>query len=433
MKKTRIFAVIVSLLILLAFSGCDAILEAFYPEFTAGGKDGGDNGISIWVDIELPADGLPEDADPKIAAILLNTDFDFFDEMYVFPEWNWDDGTATWILSASIDFYGVASDEEYQILVWLEINDDYEPNWGEEPQAFAEWVLWDDAAKEDIKMGPFFPFPNEENLNWLNGYAFIPFGSGQAFDPVFKLKGEFTIEKDSPTVEVYTVEPRDGNRVIAEIEANIYSASWAWVAGYSDWDVHTYSTTFSFDYNSIAELGPAALPVGDYWLDVWVLYEDGHEFIRAWPLRVLDEAGLVPYDLNVYLEDLDGWPYELATDQNYTVRATIYSPNAFGDLVAGATQTLDVFYSSGALNLPVEANQFTILKSMTYNPSMYNSANGVDWIEVAVDMSGAAGVIDGADLVLFWPIGLSVADGTAARYDMYAGAWDLVPLPPPLP
>ena len=436
MKKMRLFTIIVSLLVLLAFSGCDAILEAFYPEFTAGGAaGGGENGISVWVEIQLPAEGLPADVDPKIGGILLNLNNDVFDEVFMYPEWNWDDAAATWSLSTNIDFYGVAGDEEYQVLVWLELNDDYEPNWGEEPQAFAEWVTWDDANKADIPMGPRFPFPNDEGLTWLNGGAFVPFFSGgAAFDPVFKLKGEFTVHSPSPSVEVYTVKPRDGTRMIQEFAADIYTSSGTWITREYDTSVNAASTKFSFNYGAIDELGPGALPEDDYFLEVWVLYQDGTEFFRAYPLRVLKEAALsTSYNLNVYLEGLDGWPHEIPKDVNYFVEATIFSPDGLGNLVPGEVKENHVFYSSSAFNLPVEASLFPNLSSLSYNPSKNSgsSSTPTDWIRIRVDISGTADVIDGADLELMWPISLSTTE--AGGLKMYAGSWDMVPLPPPTP
>ena len=54
MKRIKIIGILAILLTLLAFSGCDVILESFYPEF-APEQQGGEYGIGIYVEIVIPA------------------------------------------------------------------------------------------------------------------------------------------------------------------------------------------------------------------------------------------------------------------------------------------------------------------------------------------------------------------------------------------
>ena len=436
MKKKSLITAIVALLALIAFTGCDPILEAFYPEFTAGGENGGgDKGISVWVEVEVPAEGLG-DIDPIIGAVLVeplapgvqgeptpvggNYDGAAFSK----PDWTYDDEAATWILSAALDFFNLA-DGDYQVLVWLETTGDYKPApvfEGTEPQATATWYWWNEAG-EPSDEGNVFMFPNTYQAKWLEGYAFIPLiGAGGPLDPVFYVTGEFTVDKDWRGQETYTVAPRDANRILKEMEMNLYSLAggvYTPITGFADYALNgAASTTFSVNYSSIPEIG-GALTVGDYWIEVWVLYGDGTDFWRTYPLRVLDEAtsGSSVW-LNVHIGDLDDWPFYLQTDKSYSVTAEVIRAGS-----VHASNSGSVWLSPSPAYFQVNASSFSSLQ-LFYNPNYDNSGTTNDWVRIKIDVDGN-GTFNGADLILNWPIGISVAEA-GTGYTMKAYAYDMV-------
>jgi PKD repeat protein len=422
--------------VIFAFSGCDAILEAFYPDETAGGSQGGgENGISVWVEIEIPAEGLGE-LEPIIGAVLVEplepgvqseptpVGGTYDNAEFVIPDWTYDDVATTWILTASVDFYGLV-DDDYQVLVWLETTGDYKPApvfEGTEPRATAIWVWWDEDDMPQDK-GDVFMFPNEFQAKWLEGYAFIPLiGAGGQLDPVFYIDGEFTMDTDGLGQRTYTAAPRDGARQIAEIDANIYTKDWStWITGFYDWDVHAGSTVFSFNYNNIPELG-GPITAGDYWIDVWVMYGDGTNFWRTYPLRVIDEAASgAAVNMDVFISDLADWPFYLQADKSYPVRVQIIRN---GSILGNQTSSADVFLGSASTYFEVLDTNFSVLQ-LSYAPSSYNNTgNTNDWVRVMIDVD-ANGTIDGADLVLNWPIGIAATE-VGTGYTMYASSWDMV-------
>jgi hypothetical protein len=437
MKKKSIVTLIVVLLALFAFSGCDPILEAFYPEFTAGGTEGGgENGISVYIEIELPPDGLGEESEPTIGAVLTKPvpaaepgqpkpKPELVGEaQFVFPDWVWDDYSSTWILTAIFDFYGIGAGD-YQVLTWLDLDGDYKPNFdGSEPTAFSEWVEYENDTV--IEKGNVFKFAVGDKL-WLEGLSLIPFiSAGGVFDPVFYLSvGDFTIDKDAPKTEVYTVAQRDPNstRNIAQLAVWLYAEDWsADYYFYSADGINAGSTTFSINYNSMPDLSGAALPVGNYWLNVQVIYEDNSDFWRTYPVRVLDEyEGSNTIYLNVQIDWLDDDPFFLTADENYPVRAQIIKP----DGTIAATEVNNVYLSPSFGTLYVAASTFSTALQIKYNPSNYNSGTGNDFVRITIDVD-ANSVYNQNDLVLNWPIGVNTTEGANGAYTIYAESWDVV-------
>jgi hypothetical protein len=85
-KKLALTGLAIVLVALVTLSGCDAILEAFYPEY--GERAGGGNAIGLWVEISVPGGEI---GDPQIAAIVEDAwTGEVVVQELVWPGWNWD-------------------------------------------------------------------------------------------------------------------------------------------------------------------------------------------------------------------------------------------------------------------------------------------------------------------------------------------------------
>ncbi len=164
--KTIRFALLLPFIIaaFFAFTGCDAILEVFYPEFatTRGGN------ISIWAHFEMyPSEissnnvylyGQIIDTSTKSGGVVQETEAE---PVFYYVE---EKSGTYWVVEGNLDFSNV-EDGDYEVLVWLEQNGDDQPYGLNEPT---------EQAKLNGTGGTIFSFPNTSSSDGLYGEVFVP-------------------------------------------------------------------------------------------------------------------------------------------------------------------------------------------------------------------------------------------------------------------
>ena len=165
MKKIQTTFTILLVAGLLLLSGCDAILEVFYPEFAF--DKGGNNVISIWTGFDMYPGQLSTGSQYIIARLLETGTDDVVREIAIDPFWHWieEKNNLYWQLEGNLDFYGV-EDGEYRVVVWLEQSGDDNPNGPNEPSVNAV-----NTADGSV----YFSLPSADAPDgWLFGEAISP-------------------------------------------------------------------------------------------------------------------------------------------------------------------------------------------------------------------------------------------------------------------
>ncbi len=223
---------------LLLFTGCDQILEAFYPEYGDTGGRSGDNTIQIRVDL----DRALGDANTEIWAKLEyafgdyeneNRDLFLYDQS-AWPMIEWDDkGEPKYYVN--FDFWGL-EDAEYRVIVWVDKDPkNWVPDW-DEPQMEAVWEYPeypDDPNNEYMITDNIFRFPNSMQTNWINAYAFL--GGGARVDHSFNVFGDFVINSSDRNSREFRAETVDPAQKYWELHVNIYDENMGWIDGRDEW------------------------------------------------------------------------------------------------------------------------------------------------------------------------------------------------------
>jgi hypothetical protein len=165
MKKIRIaLPLLVIITALFAFTGCDAILEVFYPEFAT--AKGGN--ISIWAQFEMQPSEISSnnvyiygqiiDTSTKSGGVVRELETE--PVLYYVEE----KSGSYWIVEGNLDFLDI-EDGNYEVLVWLEQTGDDEPSGQNEPSEY---------AKRNDTGDTVFSFPGTSASEWLYGEVFVP-------------------------------------------------------------------------------------------------------------------------------------------------------------------------------------------------------------------------------------------------------------------
>ena len=233
MNKIKLFGLIAIALLIFTLSGCDAILEAFYPEYAErfGGGGSGGNNITIFVEV-IPGENV---VDPQIAVVVIDRFTDeFITDAFVWPFWNWDEN-GDLFFTANVELFNIPGDtnnpREYRVVAWLERTQDEMGNWigngfpdPEEPQREAEWFPLGPGTEPDTG----FRFPNEANTNWIEGKAFLEVFEGDIVNRDFYLDGQRILNTneliDNPTFDVraYAVYPVNTDLIIESVSFTLW-------------------------------------------------------------------------------------------------------------------------------------------------------------------------------------------------------------------
>jgi len=383
MKKTKLFGSI-AILVVLTLSGCDAILEAFYPEFGENFGGSGGNNIRVFVEVKPGIDP----GDPQIAVLLENRQTDEVSHIQtVWPFWNWDE-SGDLFLTANVEIFNVP-DGEYRVVAWLERTTGDNAYNGfpdsDEPQREAEW--YPPGSSEPTNS---FYFPNESG-NFIEAEAFLQVFEGAAVDHNFNMTGELILNIDDLGLENYVVSPVDTNLTIAELWFSLWGPTSD--GGYGEADSGYVpggnTASFSIDYNN--------QPEGWYWLDVSVQFSDGWSEYRGSEIRILrnEAAASLDYYVDVVISDVQ---WSLYIDEGQTV------DYKWGIRVPGALVGTEV--GRGELTVVNDQIVFSTTQ-LNYNPTEYiDGTDGVDMLAIKIDTNSD----DVWDYEVEKPLGVSTGD-----------------------
>ena len=164
MKKIQATLYIILTAVLL-LSGCDAVLEAFYPEFAY--SKGDDNVISIFAEFNLYPNQVYGKNQYLVGRVIEKKSDEVVRELRGGLAWHWVEqkNLLYWRVVGNLDIYGV-EDGSYEVLVWLEQDGDGEPYGADEP-----WTY----AKNKTNGTITFTFPDANAPGgWLDGEATAP-------------------------------------------------------------------------------------------------------------------------------------------------------------------------------------------------------------------------------------------------------------------
>ena len=147
--------------VLIALSGCDAVLEAFYPEFAT--SKSGENVIGVTATFEMYPSEIVGKGQYIAGQLIDQKSGVVVQKVAAEPVWNWNDAIF-WSIEGNLDFYEV-EDGEYEVLVWFEQDGDNAPYGVNEPTDYAV----------NSAGGTVFALPSKvASGGWLYGEAFIP-------------------------------------------------------------------------------------------------------------------------------------------------------------------------------------------------------------------------------------------------------------------
>jgi hypothetical protein len=415
----RIIGLFGVLIALFAFVGCDAFLEAFFPEFAEGGDRYGKYQIGIWTEIIIPAGEPLPPGNPMIGAKAVGAwsgDPTPVAEAYMVPNLDYNDNGDA-VFTTYIELF-IDAEGDYRVIVWGETDNNYQPDW-EEPQTDAVWWHEDEFAQDGGFWDNIFYFYEDdpEFTPRREGEAIIVSGGGNGPPNYqFNLMGQFVVDEDDTGGKQYNVELEDSTRSIDNISWDLYSFDYnSWYDG--DWQYlgGATNTYFNPDFSGLTSGG--RLIRGDYWFEVNINFVDGTSRFKRFPLTVVNEptsgSGL---NITVDLIDLDFDPMFLPTGNAYSVRLRL--------LDAGGERYRETAYATvdsfGQINIP--------MATVGYNATDFTEPaeiNGFDMLEVAIDINDD-GQINAGDFKRMWPVGLDVAYSG----DLFIGifGWEMRPV-----
>ena len=434
MKRMKIFGILVILLSLLAFTGCDEILEAFYPEFGEGGANSGTYQIGVWAEIIIPAGEPIPAGTPMIGAKVVDAwsgDPEPVAQAYISANLGFNDAGDT-IFSTYIELF-LSDEGEYRVVVWGETDGNRQPDW-DEPATDAAWWHQDaDIQPEGGFWDNIFMFwtDDPEYSPWREGEAIIWLGGdGAAPNYQFNVGGQFVLDEYDTGDKTYTIGTADPNKTISDFSWDLYDSAYGWVTG--QWvPLNTPSDTASFTVSgaAIPKTGVAHTS-GWYWLEVNMTYSDGTYRYKRYQMRIIDEAS-AGTSMNVVINiwDADWEPMFLGAGSSYDVQVMVINSVTGTEVITPRViaATVDNASAFGRLQVTTAAAGFTL----SYNATDYSDnglapgASGINVIEVIVDATNDGNFGPG-DFLRRFPISLDDADlGTLT---IETNGWDFQPI-----
>ncbi len=213
MKRNLILVAIIALSAAMLFTGCDAILEAFYPEFGEGEGGFGENEIIIDVEIDPGFDfagrGFIKVAIIPIIEIQEAKAFDFdYEGMFTQSFWEPDMVNA---------HFGPLPARAFRVFIFHDKNEDDVPNFDEASTSarymdgFQERKLFDFRDGEAKSLPGYAYLSTEHRID----FKFLEkFNVGEdIWDPSFEIWGMDAINKTDPGLFWIDIEPRNDQPV----------------------------------------------------------------------------------------------------------------------------------------------------------------------------------------------------------------------------
>ena len=407
MKKIKLFGLIAVALLIFSLSGCDAILEAFHPEFGQrfNPDGGGGNNITIFVEV-IPGENV---VNPQIAVMVVDRFTDeWITDAFVWPFWNWDE-SGNLFFTANIELFNIP-DGEYRVVSWLERTQDDLGNWigngfpdFDEPQRDAEWEPVAGGGPDNN-----FYFPNEANTTWIEGFAFLEVFEGEALNRNFRLVGQRIINVNELSIDpnfnnyTYDLEPSDPELSITEVGFTLWGPS-----GVED-ENYIFVTPGSTPQIVISYHDATA---DYYWLDVEVLYDDDWYEYKGFPIRVLDNElpNGATYTADVVIFNTFDWPINISNGVLVDYEYIVIDRTTGNESVLGGTATV----TDDAISF--------VTGVLTYDSTVYQgSSDGVDILRINLDVHQ-----DGVwDFRTGIPLGVSNDDASPGFVPFYIWAGD---------
>ena len=411
-KRTIIFSILIVLSVLIVLSGCDAILEAIYPDY--GDKAaGGGNEIIVNVDIDPSLADWDVQISGKVESANSGPDDpDYFTmDQQVPVDFNSYDPQGNPIPKAFFDFWGIPGDQDrprqYRVTIWIDRNGNGFPDF-DEPQAIATWENYDINDPSNTWPDDMFYFPNDQQWSSISGNAFL---GNQVKNLNFSIvnDADFVIGTNPQT---YQIKPDDPDQIIAGIYWELSSDLEYYSGDVPPTDIYGDNADLIMDYSGKAN--------GDYRLDVNVNYADGSFWHRYFTVRIGTEAAdTIPYNLNIDLGSL--WQFGFVDGNSYNVEVQGY----YYDSTWTRQDDPSLYYSGPYI---VNTGEISInINAIPYNASNLNSTNAQDWVEVTLDTNDNGITGDAGDFRIEMPVSLLSGE---VSYSMYLDAMDFYPLMP---
>lgn len=393
MKKIIIISILAVSVIFL-FSGCDAILEAMFPDATGHGDKSGNNSVTLNIDIDKGIDGW-QNSEVWVELQGVNGN-NFYDTRHDFA---WDDGIPD--NPAHIDLsFDYIPDGEYIANVWLDKDGDGTVN-GDEP--FMQ-VMTD--------YGTTFPMPYPSNdparpdEMWSNMNFNVQLGTINVGAEPWLLMGPKVISiADRTFSHGYIVQPVIQDHYVNDFHWHIWD-------GVKDQDGDVNSAdNFAFNFDN-------GTTEGQYWIDINNLnlnLPDGNmlgPLEDSFMVKVVDDGSIngADYKLNVNSWGFDGPPFFLDYTANYGVKVEVYD---------GVDSPLGSHIYDGALlNGEFDLTSDGVTDIGTNGVLTYHAASSgpVDYVRVFVDVNGNGSFTDEDDLATQFQIGIMLTDNYDGLY-----------------
>jgi hypothetical protein len=330
--KARFAILAAAVAAVLSLTSCDAILEAFYPEFAEGGGEVRGIGIAINLDPNLLTNLGIAASKGRFAIQQTSGRPDIY--VAAVPKYNLPDG-GFWVdsingpsarkrffdggaSSGSPQSYdnnrvnGELKDPEqanYIVIAWIDISDDGNPDdWEPGIEAF-----WNDPLTYEQRFD--FDFSNKQNKRLearglVDAFSRIrpelvnAIRDGGAvqeldFDPFFYIEGSQNLDISIAPAATYKIFVPDANApAIDSIDAAVWSGHWSettieWEQLFPDISTNVNDGTVFVDWNSLSPLDQAGVQEPHFFsVDLTVTYVGGTSRFNYLDVFFLDEADL---------------------------------------------------------------------------------------------------------------------------------------------
>jgi len=429
MKKIKLLGILAVLVVLFAFTACDQILEAFYPEFGDQGSRSGTYRIGIWAEILIPAGEQIPAGNPMIGAKAVSawsSDQTPVADSYMSPNWTYNEFGDT-VFSAYIELY-INDDGDYRVTVWGETDGNQQPNY-DEPQTDAVWWhddpsladggFWDNIFSFYTGDTEFGPSREGEAKIWTGGNGAAPNYQFNVMGPL--VMDEFQVGQN----RVFNVNVEDPGKNISDFSWDLYDDLYNWLGG--EWvplNQPANSSAFTINDALIPRATPASYTKGWYWIEVNLTYEDGTYRYKRFPMRVISEAPVQSYSVEFDIWDVDLDPMYLIPGTTYQVQFRILASDQTEIGTGFTAATVDNGANYGLLMVDTASAGL----GLTYNQTDYTDGGtppGINWIEITIDSTGDSAFGPG-DFKRIYPISLDATDlGTMV---LSIGGWELRPI-----
>jgi len=332
MKKKILFATI-ALVTLLAFTGCDKILEFMFPDSTGGDQGWGENSIQVQVTVTDAAlewwnydiyielsEATETGAAPVADAYRVGRAAVPFDNPDATP-------------SVSFRYDGLP-DKTYSVRVWMDINAAFGAD-VEDPSTNAHTDLGLTSF-----MLPFYDLDGKK-VNQVFVFAELqapppPIDSATPF--VF-VKGPGYVDINNPSVS-FMLDTTAFSGNLDEVQWEIRDPGYNYLTGGTTNSGENY-------INVYVPVGTYGWYDGTYYLTIWDAMVDGNT-VSAWqydtPFKVIYPAYYNPYYADVSGYGFDSWPHYLDYTTYYPVRVEYY--DGYGSMVWDQEDYTGVSYGS---------------------------------------------------------------------------------------